>query len=64
MKKIVLTLALSALSSLSFAHEILKIGASPVPHAEILEAVQPILKQKGIELKILEFQDYVQPNLA
>lgn len=64
MKKILLTLALSALSSLSFAHEILKIGASPVPHAEILEAVQPILKQKGIEIKVLEFQDYVQPNLA
>ncbi len=42
----------------------LKIGASPVPHSDILKAVQPLLKEKGIDLKIVEFTDYVQPNLA
>jgi D-methionine transport system substrate-binding protein len=42
----------------------LVVGASPTPHAEILEAAQPLLKEKGIELKIEEFNDYVLPNQA
>lgn len=44
--------------------KVLKVGASPVPHAEILKSVQPLLKEKGIDLQIIEFTDYVQPNLA
>lgn len=42
----------------------LKIGASAVPHAEILEFVKPILAKQGVNLEIVTFQDYVQPNLA
>ena len=42
----------------------LVVGATPTPHAEILEAAQPLLKEKGIELKIEEFNDYVLPNQA
>jgi D-methionine transport system substrate-binding protein len=42
--------------------ETLKVGASPVPHAEILKFVQPLLKEKGINLEIVEFNDYIQPN--
>lgn len=42
----------------------LKVGATPVPHAEILEVVKPELSKEGIELKIVEFTDYVTPNLA
>ncbi len=42
----------------------LKVGASPAPHAEILEAAKPILAEKGITLEIVEFTDYVQPNTA
>ena len=42
----------------------LKIGASPVPHAEILEQVKPILAKEGIKLEIIEFSDYVQPNVS
>ena len=42
----------------------LVVGASPTPHAEILEAAQPLLEEKGIELKIEEFNDYVLPNQA
>jgi len=42
----------------------LKVGASPVPHAEILKFISPKLKEKGIELKVIEFTDYVQPNLT
>ena len=42
----------------------LKVGATPVPHAEILEIVKPLLAQQNIDLQIVEFSDYVQPNLA
>lgn len=43
----------------------LKIGASPAPHAEILQYIQDNLAEKaGLELTIIEFTDYVQPNLA
>lgn len=42
---------------------VLKVGASPVPHAEILNVVKPILADEGIELEIVEFADYNQPNL-
>jgi D-methionine transport system substrate-binding protein len=42
----------------------LTIGASAVPHAEILEAAKPLLKEKGIDLKIKQFDDYVLPNTA
>ncbi|WP_270168889.1 MetQ/NlpA family ABC transporter substrate-binding protein [Paenibacillus sp. SYP-B4298] len=41
----------------------LKVGASPVPHAEILESVIPVLKEQGINLEISEFTDYVLPNV-
>ncbi|HQE05517.1 MAG: MetQ/NlpA family ABC transporter substrate-binding protein [Tepidanaerobacteraceae bacterium] len=42
---------------------VLKVGASPVPHAEILNVVKPLLEAEGIELQIVEFADYNQPNL-
>ena len=43
---------------------VLKVGATAVPHAEILKAIQPALAKEGIELKIVEFSDYVRPNVA
>ena len=49
--------------SLSCAAQI-KVGASPTPHAEILKAAAPMLKERGHELKIIEYADYVQPNMA
>ncbi|WP_251550016.1 MetQ/NlpA family ABC transporter substrate-binding protein [Neobacillus muris] len=42
----------------------LVVGASPVPHAEILEKAKPLLKEKGIDLEIKTFTDYVLPNKA
>lgn len=42
----------------------IKVGASPSPHAEILEQVKPILAEQGITLEIVQFSDYVQPNTA
>ncbi|MGN8897790.1 MetQ/NlpA family ABC transporter substrate-binding protein [Flavonifractor sp. HCP28S3_F3] len=43
---------------------VLKVGATPAPHAEILEVVKDILAEQGITLEIVEFNDYIQPNLA
>lgn len=40
------------------------VGASPAPHAEILEAAREILAEQGYDLQIKEYTDYVQPNLA
>ena len=40
----------------------LKVGASPSPHAEILEHVAPILAEQNVTLDIVEFDDYVMPN--
>ena len=42
--------------------EVIKVGASSTPHAEILSVVKDILAEKNITLEILEFSDYVQPN--
>ena len=42
--------------------EVLTVAASPAPHAEILEFVKPLLAEKGIDLQISEFTDYVIPN--
>ncbi len=56
--------AASAASSEAPAATVLKVGASPAPHAEILEFVKDQLKEKGIDLQIIEFTDYVLPNNA
>lgn len=42
----------------------IKISASNVPHAEILEEAEPLLKEQGVELEIEIAQDYVLPNIA
>lgn len=56
--------ALAALASFALADSVkLVIGASPTPHQVILEAAAPLLAEKGIELEIVPFDDYVQPNL-
>lgn len=43
---------------------VIKVGATPVPHAELLKLVKDDMAKRGIRLEIVEFTDYVQPNLA
>ncbi|MDY4953346.1 MAG: MetQ/NlpA family ABC transporter substrate-binding protein [Candidatus Onthomonas sp.] len=43
---------------------VLRVGASVTPHAEILAQVVDKLAEQGIKLEIVEYTDYVQPNLA
>lgn len=62
MKKI-FALVVGGLFALLGAVE-LKVGASAVPHAQILEVIKEDLAKQGVELKIVVFSDYVTPNLA
>lgn len=61
MKK--LLVALAALTAFSAHAASLQVAATAVPHAEILEFVKPTLAEKGIELNVRVFTDYVQPNV-
>lgn len=56
-------LGISLTVASAYAAEV-KVGASPTPHAEILQAAIPMMKAKGHDLKIVEYADYVQPNMA
>jgi D-methionine transport system substrate-binding protein len=55
--------ALAAVANAAGA-ETIKIGATPGPHAQILEAVKPIAAKNGLDIQIIEFTDYVVPNAA
>ena len=61
-------LALSALLCLfgcgSKSNNNLKVAATPVPHAQMLEFIQPDLKEQGIDLVIVTTDDYNMPNRA
>jgi len=70
MKKIIaiilaLTLALSLAACGGKADDkTIKVGATPAPHAEILEIIKEALAADGWTLEIVEFDDYVLPNTA
>lgn len=67
MKKLFILIALFTLSlSLTgcASKDTYKVGATPVPHSEILEHIQPILAEQGYEFEIVEFTDYVLPNTS
>ncbi len=44
--------------------EVIKVGASVTPHAEILAQVKDILAEQGYDLQVVEYNDYVLPNTA
>ena len=69
MKKNVFALALCAVLSLSLLSACggkksatIKVGASPTPHAQILEVAKDILAKDNITLEIVSYDDYVLPN--
>ncbi len=43
---------------------VLKVGATAVPHAEILNHIKANLAKDGVEMEVIEFSDYVKPNLS
>lgn len=69
MKKKLFALALAAAVCLSLLSACggkkavtVKVGASPTPHAEILEIAKDVLAKENITLEIVEYDDYVLPN--
>lgn len=62
LKTLGLVAGLFGLTTTAQAEETLIIGATAVPHAEILEFVKPIVAKEGLILDIRVFSDYVQPN--
>jgi D-methionine transport system substrate-binding protein len=58
-----LALSLAALPALAQSQTI-RVGVTPGPHAQILEAARPIAAKNGLDIKIVEFADYVIPNQA
>lgn len=63
LKKSLAVFAAAVLSFSALAGEKLVVGATPVPHAEILEFVKPALAKEGVDLDIKVFTDFIQPNL-
>lgn len=69
MKKLAAILAVAALSAGALTgcgskadDKVIKVAATAVPHAELLEQAKPILEEQGYKLEIQVFNDYVQPN--
>ncbi|EOA03059.1 metal ion ABC transporter periplasmic protein/surface antigen protein [Herbaspirillum frisingense GSF30] len=59
-----LGLAAGLVSAPAFAEDQIKIGVTAGPHAEIMEQVKKLLEKDGVQLKVIEFTDYIQPNAA
>lgn len=51
-------------AKMASADTTITVGATPVPHADILNFIAPEMKKQGVTLKVLEFSDYVKPNMA
>lgn len=58
------TAAVFASGKKDSASNVLKVGATPEPHAELLNLVKDDLAANGITLEVVEFTDYVTPNIA
>ncbi len=60
-----LFLSLAFILSLAFADDkTIIMGATPTPHAEVLNFAKPLFKEKGWNLEVREFSDYILPNVA
>lgn len=44
--------------------ETIKVGVTGGPHAQVMEAVKKVAAKSGLDIRIIEFSDYVQPNAA
>lgn len=63
LSKLAVAIGLAGLAFTAHAENVkLTVAASPVPHAEILEALKPTLAKQGVDLEVKIFNDYVLPN--
>ncbi|WP_338830906.1 MetQ/NlpA family ABC transporter substrate-binding protein [Bradyrhizobium sp. 27S5] len=63
-RPIIVLAGVLAIWSAAASAETIKIGVTPGPHAQILEAVKPIAAKNGLDIQLVEFSDYVVPNAA
>ena len=59
-----LGLAAGLVSAPAMAEDQIKMGVTAGPHAEIMEQVKKLLEKDGVQMKVIEFTDYIQPNAA
>lgn len=64
MKKIIALASVLLTAVAVFAQVTIKVGATPEPHAEILNLIKSDLAAEGVNLQVVEFTDYVTPNDA
>ncbi|WP_321501878.1 MetQ/NlpA family ABC transporter substrate-binding protein [Breoghania sp.] len=66
MKKLIAaaSIAVALFGAGSVQAETLKVGVTPGPHAQIMDKVKEVAANKGLDLEIIEFSDYVMPNQA
>lgn len=64
MKKIIALVTALLVAVSVYAQTTIKVGATPEPHADILNLIVDDLAAEGITLKVIEFTDYVTPNEA
>lgn len=63
LKSLLFSLALVA-SAASANAETIKVGATVGPHAEVLEVAAKVAARNGLDVKVVEFSDYIMPNEA
>jgi D-methionine transport system substrate-binding protein len=56
--------ALACAASPASAAEVVRLGVTAGPHAQIAEVAKKVAAREGLEIRIVEFQDYIQPNAA
>ncbi len=56
--------SLFAAATAAHAEDTIKVGVTGGPHAQIMEVVKTVAAKNGLNIKIVEFSDYVQPNAA
>ncbi|WJF91011.1 MetQ/NlpA family ABC transporter substrate-binding protein [Paraburkholderia bonniea] len=64
LKLVALVGAAALFTGAAQADEVIKVGVTGGPHAQLMEVVKGVAARQGLTLKIIEFSDYVQPNAA
>ena len=59
---LVLVFSLCACGGSGNDENVIRVGATPAPHAEVLELIKDDLEKEGYTLEIVEYNDYVLPN--
>lgn len=64
LRRLLLSVAAFAAFTSAASAETIKVGVTPGPHAQVLEAAKAVAAKKGLDIQIVEFSDYVVPNAA